>query len=81
MNYLSFSTANHPSIVEKVVRPSELMVAGTSDLMSGESFPQRLPHRLSKRRVLVFSGIARCIHFCTGSTTNTKNMNQNFVLS
>ena len=69
------------SRVENALRPSPLDLLITPTMMSTISFPQCLPHPYDDGRDLLFSGIAKDIHFCTGSTTNTKNMNQDFVLS
>lgn len=69
------------SRVENALRPSPLGLVITATMISTPSFPQCLPHPFDDLRILLFSGIAKAIHFCTGSTTNTKNMNQDFVLS
>ncbi len=69
------------SRVENALRPSPLSLAITPTMMSIISFPQCLPHPYGDCRILLFSGIAKDIHFSTGSTTNTKNMNQDCVLS
>ena len=69
------------SRVENALTPSPLSLAITPTMMSMISFSQCLPHPYGDCRILLFSGIAKDIHFSTGSTTNTKNMNQDFVLS
>jgi hypothetical protein len=67
--------------VENALRPSPLDLVIAPTMISMVSFPQCLPHPYGDCRILLFSGIAKDIHFSTGSTTNTKNMNQDFVLS
>ena len=69
------------SRIENALRLSPLDLVIASTMISMVSFPQCLPHPYSDCRILLFSGIAKDIHFSTGSTTNTKNMNQDFVLS
>ncbi len=69
------------SRVENALRPSPLDLVITPTKIYMTYFPQCLPHPNDDRRDLLFSGIAKDLHFCTGSTTNTKNMNQDFVLS
>ncbi len=69
------------SRVENTFRPSPRVLVNTPTMMSIIFFPQCLPHPYDDSRILLFSGIAENIHFSTGSTTNTKNMNQDFVLS
>jgi hypothetical protein len=69
------------SRVENALRTSPLDLVITPTMISMVSFPQCLPHPYGDCRILLFSGIAKDIHFSTGSTTNTKNMNQDFVLS
>ena len=81
MTSISFSTGCGISQVENALRPSPLGLVITPTMISTMSFPQGLPHPYDDCRILLFSGIAKDIHFCTGSTTNTKNMNQDFVLS
>lgn len=44
------------------------------------AFPQFLQHPAERCRNPVFNGIAAPTHFCTGSITNTKNMNQRFCV-
>ena len=67
--------------VENALRPSPPGLVITPTMMSMISFPQWIPHPDDDSRIFLFSGIAKDIHFSTGSTTNTKNMNQDFVLS
>ena len=69
------------SRVENALRPSPMGLVITPPMISMACFPQCLPHPYDDSRDLLFSGIANDLHFCTGSTTNTKNMNQDFVLS
>jgi hypothetical protein len=69
------------SRVENALSPAPLGLVITPTVMSMVSFPQWPPHPCDDCRILLFSGIAQDIHFSTGSTTNTKNMNQDFVLS
>ena len=69
------------SRVEIALSPSPLGLVIAPTMMSMISFPQCFPHPYDDCRILPFSGIAKDIHFCTGSTTSTKNMNQDFVLS
>ena len=69
------------SPLENALRPSPIGLVITLPMISMASFPQCLPHPYDDCRDLLFSGIASGLHFCTGSTTNTKNMNQDFVLS
>ena len=69
------------SRVENALRPSPLGLVHTLTMTSTMSFPQCLPHPYDDCGILLFSGIAKAVHFCTGSTTNTNNMNQDFVLS
>jgi len=69
------------SRVENTFRPSPRVLVITPTMISTIFFPQCLPHPYDDSRILLFSGIAQDIHFSTGSTTNTKNMNQDFVLS
>ena len=81
MTSISFSTDCELSRVENVLRPSPFGLVIAATVISMLSFPQCLPHPFDDLRILLFSGIAQAIHFCTGPTTNTKNMNQDFVLS
>ena len=69
------------SRVEDALRPSPLGLVITLTMISMIFFPQCFPHPYDDCRDLLFSGIANDLHFCTGSTTNTKNMYQDFVLS
>ena len=69
------------SRVENALRPSPLVLVIAPTMISMISFPQCFPHPNDDCRDLLFSSIAKDVHFCTGSTTNTKNMNQDFVLS
>lgn len=80
MTSLLFSTGYNRSAVEDI--PSSVFngLATTKSTMPIPSFPQFLPHPHCDNRNSVFSGIAAPIHFSTGSTTNTKNMNQRFCV-
>ncbi len=69
------------SRVENALRPSPPGLDIAPTMISMMSFPQCLPQPYDDCKNLLFSGIAKDLHFCTGSTTNTKNMNQDFVLS
>lgn len=80
MTSLPFSTDRNRLAVENLLRPMLFAHASVTSTIPTLSFPQFLPHPRYDRRNSVFSGIAAPIHFCTGSTTNTKNMNQRFCV-
>jgi hypothetical protein len=65
---------------ENVLRPVLFAHASATSTILKLPFPQFLPHPIYGCRNSVFSGIAEPIHFCTGSTTNTRNMNQRFCV-
>jgi hypothetical protein len=80
MNYLSFSTGYWLARLVKLLPVSRLgFVRGTTSIVES-CFPQRFPHRLYEPEFFLFSEIAGPTHFCTGSTTSTKNMNKNFCV-
>lgn len=68
------------SRVENALRPSPPGLVITPTMMSVISFPQCLPHPYNDSRILLFSGIAKDIHFSTGSTTNTKKHESRFCV-
>jgi len=80
MILLPFSTGLDCLILENLRRPMRLAGIVGISVISAPSFPHVLPHPRSEDRDSVFSGIAVLVHFCTGSTTNTKNMNQRFCV-
>lgn len=80
MTFLPFSTGITQLSVENVLRPVLFAHASAISTIPMLSFPQFLPHPIYHCRNSVFSGIAEPIHFCTGSTTNTRNMNQRFCV-
>jgi len=80
MTFLPFSTDLNRLGVENILRPVLFWYASASSTIPTLSFPQFLPHPRYDCRDSLFSGIAAPRHFCTGSTTNTKNMNQRFCV-
>jgi len=80
MSFLPFSTGLYRLAVENILRPLLFAHARVTSKIHARSFPQFLPHPRYDSRNSVFSGIAAPIHFCTGPTTNTKNMNQRFCV-
>jgi hypothetical protein len=80
MTFLPFSTDLNRLAVENVPRPVLFGHVSASSTIPTLSFPQFLPHLRYDCMDSLFSGIAEPIHFCTGSTTNTRNMNQRFCV-
>ncbi len=80
MTFLPFSTDLNRLGVGNLLRPVLFGDARAPSTIATLSFPQFLPHPRYDCRNSLFSGIAAPIHFCTGSTTNTKNMNQRFCV-
>ena len=80
MTSLPFSTDHGQLAVENVLRPVPFAQASATSTIPPLSFPQFLPHPRYDSRNPVFSGIAAPVHFCTGPTTNTRNMNQRFCV-
>jgi hypothetical protein len=80
MTFLSFSTDLNRLGVENLLRPVLFGDASVPSTIATLSFPQFLPHPRYDCRNSLFSGIAEPIPFCTGSTTNTKDMNQRFCV-
>jgi len=73
---LSFSTSRYRLIPENELSNVVFARAVSKTVIPTLSFPHILPHPFFKDRGSVFSGIAGSMHFCTGSTTNTNNINQ-----
>lgn len=80
MTFLPFSTDLNRLGVENLLRPVLFGDASAQCMLATLSFPHFLPHPRYDGRDSLFGGIAAAIHFCTGSTTNTKNMNQRFCV-
>jgi len=81
MTLLLFSTSCIPAGVEKILGPVLSALAGGKKWGFVLAFQQGFPQADIDCRILVFSGLAENIYFCTGSTTSTKNMSLDFVLS
>ena len=81
MSFLHFSTASSWLIVEDVL--GLILFRRTCGITSVAvtPFPQVHPHTYERTRSTIFNVIAALFDFCTGSTTITKNMNQEFLLS
>jgi len=80
MTSLSFSTDPHRFDAENLLRLVRHPHPSAKSQITTMPFPQLLPHPNNAVRNPVFIGMAAQIHFCTGSTTNTKNMNQRFCV-
>lgn len=80
MSYLSFSTAPVMPLPEDVSQPAVPVRLINSLSTFSISFPHGFPHLLCLRFALLSRGIDQDIRFSTGSITNTKNIDRDFLL-
>ena len=80
MIFLSFSTGRRQFDVENVLGLMLRSRAAVTATLPRRGFPQLLPHPLNGCGNSVFNRIGTPIDFSTGSTTNTRNMNQRFCV-
>src|SRR5918995_519988 len=78
MSFLPFSTGSCCLRVENVLGPICFLRPCGTPPVPDKAFPQLLPHSNQDYSGCVFNAIAALDGFSTGSTTNTKNMNQRF---